>query len=628
MNENFKIDEALLAEDFGEDHDVVKPLERVTGTTFIYGGLNLVYGVEGAGKSHQLVKLLSKVAKTNYVIYFDTDGANGKNFVNHCRSNNVHYMKQETIIPYLKDETSTLLDASLRAIETLIKRKRGKNPDSKIVIVLDSFMSMAGGQEINNAEKVAPILYKLNHHAEKLDYCLIVVDHATKTFSKDGKVHGFKLEGNEQGKLRTTVTASKYTPFSYSNPQKGGTFELVRTRGDRDGSETLIEVKGVETNTQPVNKKDRLVEWLKSKKPKWLEEGMTQRELTRATQTSKWVKESIGELFTKSKVGKATVYAPITADTEMTTEEVVKPVTTTDTTITTPIATEVSTKPVEVAEKTVKVSLKVFKNQKGEWLTFDTPKESKEYRQRNSRSGFTNHNVKFADYARIVANTTSYSPYHFKGGDRSMANVTGTTNVLILDIDKGNMDIYTMHELLGNYKHIIATTSNNTNHFKYRLILQLDRDIELNSVQWKKFYKSVADTIGIEVDTNINKAGMFFGYNDSEVIVNLDGELFPTKLHVINAYEETEVIEAVEKIKDSNEQNIQWDNRYELFEWAYECVKNRSITLYSAMRNACERGWSKELVKELIWEINSELLRPLESSRVQVTIVNQIQKFI
>ena len=289
---------------------------------------------------------------------------------------------------------------------------------------------------------------------------------------------------------------------------------------------------------------------------------------------------------------------------------------------------EVTKKDVKVVEKTVKVSVKLFKNQKGEWLTFDTPKESKEYRQRNSKSGFNNHNVKFGDYARIVANTTSYSPYHFKDGDRSMANVIGTTDVLILDIDKGNMDTSTMHELLKNYRHIIATTSDNTNHFKYRLILQLDRDIELDSVQWKKFYKSVADTIGIEVDTNINKAGMFFGYKDSEVIVNLDGDLFPTKLHLINAYEETEVIEKVKKIKNNREQNIQWDNRYELFEWAYECDKNRSITLYSAMRNACERGWSKELIEELIWEVNSELIRPLETNRVKVTIINQIQKFI
>jgi len=294
--------------------------------------------------------------------------------------------------------------------------------------------------------------------------------------------------------------------------------------------------------------------------------------------------------------------------------------------------------PVEVTPSTtVPISLKMFKNDAGEWMNWSNPKEAKAYMSKRAFHGYQNFDVPFAQLAEVVNRPLAYSPYHFgdgvdgKGvhrtGYRSMATCIDPSSLIVLDVDDTPLNMNQLSEILQDYKHIIATTSDNTNLFKYRVIFELDRPIDLSPSQWKRFYKSVADLLGIEVDTNINKAGMFYGYADSKVIYHEDGSKLPTKPHIIKALTEVK-IDKVKVAKNQKELDIQWDEREETFEFAYEAVNGRRTKLYGAMRKACDMGWNQDMVEDLLEDINDEMVRPLPVSVIESTIISQIHKFI
>lgn len=160
-----------------EDHTKVKCIEKLEGTDFIYGGLNLIKGFTEVDKAYQLVKLLGESSENVDITYLDADEAKDENFVKHCDSNCVFYATRMTASLYCKENTATWLDAILDMIETFIEDTKKDEPDCKLVLVLDSMSSIGEGQEIKNDENVSPLLYKLSHHAQELDYCLILIDH-------------------------------------------------------------------------------------------------------------------------------------------------------------------------------------------------------------------------------------------------------------------------------------------------------------------------------------------------------------------------------------------------------------------------------------------------------------------
>jgi len=132
--------------------------------------------------------------------------------------------------------------------------------------------------------------------------------------------------------------------------------------------------------------------------------------------------------------------------------------------------------------------------------------------------------------------------------------------------------------------------------------------------------------LGVEVDRSINKASMFHGYANSVVYSNLNGKMLDAKPHMIAAYNATPPKEIV-PVKTQKQFEMSWDDRFETFEFAYTCDRQRSTTLYRAMRIACKLGWEHHWVAELIEEINDTLDRRLPRVRLE-KILSQIHKFI
>ncbi len=287
----------VLEEVLPGGYNEVEDLERIGTTPFIHNGLNLVYGIEGSGKSWQVASSLKGI---DDVVYIDTDGSNGKAFVNHCQAHNVHYIKNAVVESMTGKSIADKVN-HLIAIITEKAKKEGSNP----VFILDSLTSIMEGAEINNAEKIAPVLYKINNYANTNGICIIIIDHATKN---NDHQDGFKLEGNAGGKKRTTVATHKYIPINPLRPEKGGIFKCEKARGNTGGLKVgdTIEVMSITANDA--------IDWFKSEdnpnRNKFLTDEFTKSEFTKITNhhRDRWIRQFRDDIFLSREDGRATIY--------------------------------------------------------------------------------------------------------------------------------------------------------------------------------------------------------------------------------------------------------------------------------------------------------------------------------
>lgn len=273
------------------DADEIDDLCAVSETNFLFGGLNLIYAPDSYGKSWQLCIAVKNSCVNNF--YLDTDGSNGKAFVEHCHNNNVYYVKADSIdvIPG-KD----LFEKTIKTIDKIGNTMK----ELKNVIIIDSLTSLMEGAGINNAEDISDPLYNLNRLAAKYNAALILIDHATEGDTYEDK---FKLEGNAGAKRRTTVTVHRYIPTDKKKPEKGGTFICERARGNTSnisiGSRHIVQSTTVED----------ALNFMLLKFPKLKKNGITQSDATYQTRhnNNQWVRDYFDLIFDSTKKSRTTI---------------------------------------------------------------------------------------------------------------------------------------------------------------------------------------------------------------------------------------------------------------------------------------------------------------------------------
>lgn len=275
------------------DVNTVIDLTPVNGTHFLYGGLNLVYGVDGSGKSWQTAQLITNSTVAN--VYIDTDGANGKQFVTHCNKAGVGYIGCDAVDSFVGN---SVLSKIINLLEHI-----GSNSTDPLVVIVDSLTSILEGTRINNAEDISPVMYKLNQVASKHNIALVIIDHATENSEYPD---GFKLEGNVGAKRRATVTTARYVPMDKAKPAKGGTFICERARGN-----TANISKGFQVVVSTTNKTVEAVKFLVSKFPKLSAGGsVSKADITVATKYARdhWVREQLDTICDVTVEGRFTKY--------------------------------------------------------------------------------------------------------------------------------------------------------------------------------------------------------------------------------------------------------------------------------------------------------------------------------
>ncbi len=283
-------------------YSTTQELYRVKDAPFFYGALNIVYGIDGQGKSWQTAKLIGGAGSDVLKIYLDADGSNGRKFVKWCNQNDVEYVGMDHNLLGDKEwDKYSMLQKVSETIKHICKNEVSNK--KQVIFVLDSLTAMGEGQEINNAEKIAPLLYSINKLCKEFGCAIILIDHATIIRDK-GQFVSFKLEGSEGGKRRATASVCRFEAMDYMNPQKGGTFTVDRSRD--------VECFKVGSTFTVLNEVDikEAVKWVKEKFQEDAFSDIKKSEFTKKSQhdRDKWVRKFIDDLFIITIVGRTTTY--------------------------------------------------------------------------------------------------------------------------------------------------------------------------------------------------------------------------------------------------------------------------------------------------------------------------------
>jgi hypothetical protein len=222
----------------------------------------------------------------------------------------------------------------------------------------------------------------------------------------------------------------------------------------------------------------------------------------------------------------------------------------------------------------------------------------------------------------MLQENAAYTPFEFLDGARSKENIVGGAKFVALDIDKSMLSDEEAHVLLDEYNHHIARTSDADNKFKFRVLIELDSNVDIDERLWTAFVEEIGIELGVVVD-NLPKSQIFFSYAGREVLTQLEGVPLPVKPLLDKAsIRLRDKPKPVRELPSATKQQLLKDPRT-TFDFAFNAEQGeRSRLMYRCLAYAIDLGATKEYVKNLAEEIDSYWVTPMDPSRLLHTLVN------
>jgi len=219
----------------------------------------------------------------------------------------------------------------------------------------------------------------------------------------------------------------------------------------------------------------------------------------------------------------------------------------------------------------------------------------------------------------------AYSPFVFKEGIRGRDNIIKGCSFIVLDIDDSTITDEECHFMLEELNHHIVRTSDWENPFKFRVVLELDKIVDIPDRQWHKFLKAIGEDLGLKIDL-LPKSQIFYSYTygDRTLLSQLEGRPLNSLKYVKESIEIGKPTKTISKAQQSQLLKQKLDT----FDFAFEADNGTgSTSLIRAARYAKDLGATKDEVVELIWEINNYWTVPMDIDRIENTIISQIERW-
>lgn len=158
---------------------------------------------------------------------------------------------------------------------------------------------------------------------------------------------------------------------------------------------------------------------------------------------------------------------------------------------------------------------------------------SKQDRAKISAKNFKVYNCEFKDLEKMLNIDGAFTAFQFLNGERRNENVLYDRYIdfIVLDIDKNDtMDINAMniHLKKMNLNHILSTTSDCHNKFKYRILLEIFPRKFSSNDQYKEIYKDLEKILGVKID-ELPASQIYYSYANSYILSFFGGN----KKHII-----------------------------------------------------------------------------------------------
>ena len=231
--------------------------------------------------------------------------------------------------------------------------------------------------------------------------------------------------------------------------------------------------------------------------------------------------------------------------------------------------------------------------------------------------GFESANTEFADLPQMLEHDYAFTPFKFKDGVRRKENLESGTKWVVLDIDDSPLSAEEAHMMLGDINHHIALTSDNSNFFKFRVLLELDSEVYLDPIAWKHFYLKIADDLGLKADP-LPQAQIFYSYGGRKVYSNVEAEPIETRDYLMYAKEKAADRDLQNKVMSTAQKRSQLNDPTTTFEYCFEARHGEgSRSMYRMMRHAQDLGATQEEVLQLLDDVNDYWTSPMPEERLE-----------
>lgn len=243
-------------------------------------------------------------------------------------------------------------------------------------------------------------------------------------------------------------------------------------------------------------------------------------------------------------------------------------------------------------------------------------------RQRGAMSakGYVCEEVRFEDLAAVLKEDLAYSNFRFKNGIHNLESIDSGCKWIVLDIDDTLVTDEECDLMLEGINHHIARTSNPDNPTKYRVLMELDRSVNISSHNWIQFITNIAEDFCLNHDKK-GKSQIWFAYKDREVLSCTNGVKLNTKKY-INFDKQVKPKSLSKKTMDSL-----LKTPLDTFAKAFEARPgSRATTMFWAVRYAKDLGADMAYCKKLVTDINSYWVSPLPDKQLK-GLMNQMERW-
>ena len=234
----------------------------------------------------------------------------------------------------------------------------------------------------------------------------------------------------------------------------------------------------------------------------------------------------------------------------------------------------------------------------------------------------------FSALSDLLEGDFAYSPFRFKDGVRGKENIIGGTKWLVLDVDDSAISAEECHFMLSDINHHIALTSDATNQFKFRVLIELDSFVDENHIVWKNFFLAVAEELALKVDP-LPQSQIFFSYSGRPVLSVLDAQPLPVRDYLVQAIEKSEDAPTPPRALPIAHKQALLADELTTFSYCFECPFDGggSRSMIRMAYHAKDLGMNNQEIIELVHRANDYWVSPLPEDRLETTVLSQIRRW-
>lgn len=243
----------------------------------------------------------------------------------------------------------------------------------------------------------------------------------------------------------------------------------------------------------------------------------------------------------------------------------------------------------------------------------------------NAAYGFEVSTTSFADLANLLERDYAYSPFKLRNGTRGKDNLMGGTKWLVLDLDHSPISASEAHFMLSDINHHIALSSDPNNDFKFRVLIELDSNVELSAVAWKHFYQAIANDLALNVDP-LPQSQIFFSYAGRPVLSNLDASPLEARPYVVLAKEREALRESKERILSNSQKQALLADPLTSFAYCFEARPGEgSRSMIRMAYHMRDLGATVSEVTQALNDVQDYWEAPMEAERFS-KIIEQVSR--